>query len=100
MTTAADIGFAEMRLSKAVGVASGEDSPSLVVVLDGVSQDRRLPIIIGSTEALALSASLEGREFPRPISAPSHSRDGKGAYGIAASASCLPSADIYDGFSA
>jgi bifunctional DNase/RNase len=68
MTTAADIGFVEMRLSKAVGVASGEDSPSFVVVLDGVSQDRRLVIMIGPTEALTLSASLEGREFPRPQS--------------------------------
>ena len=51
-----------------MGVASGEDGPSFVVVLDGVSQDRRLVITIGSTEALALSASLEGREFPRPMS--------------------------------
>ena len=68
MTTAADIGFVEMRLSKAVGVAAGEDDPSFVVVLDGVSQDRHLPILIGSTEALALSASLEGREFARPMS--------------------------------
>lgn len=38
------------------------------MVLDGVSQDRHLPILIGSTEALALSASLEGREFTRPMS--------------------------------
>jgi uncharacterized protein len=68
MTTVADTGFVEMRLSKAVGVASGEDSPAFVVVLDGVSQDRHLPIMIGSTEALALSASLAEREFPRPMS--------------------------------
>ena len=66
MTTAADTGFVEMRLSKAVGVSAGEDDPSFVVVLDGVSQDRRLPITIGSAEALALSASLAGREFSRP----------------------------------
>jgi bifunctional DNase/RNase len=68
MTTAADIGFVEMRLSKAVGVSVGEDSPSFVVVLDGMSQDLRLLIMIGSAEALALSASLEGREFARPMS--------------------------------
>lgn len=68
MTTAADTGFVEMRLSKSVGVAAGEDNLSFVVVLDGVSQDRHLPILIGSTEALALSASLEGREFARPMS--------------------------------
>jgi bifunctional DNase/RNase len=68
MTTAADNGFVEMRLSKAVGVSAGEDNPSFVVVLNGVSQARQLPITIGSTEALALAASLAGREFPRPMS--------------------------------
>lgn len=68
MTTAADAGFVEMRLSKAVGVAAAGGELSFVVVLDGVSQDRHLPIMIGSTEALTLSASLEEREFARPMS--------------------------------
>jgi bifunctional DNase/RNase len=68
MTTAADIGFVEMRLGKVVGISKGEDHPSFFVVLHGVSEDRQLPILIGSTEAVALSASLTGRPFPRPMS--------------------------------
>ena len=58
MTTAADIGFVEMRLDKVVGISTEEDHPSFFVVLDGVSEDRQLPILIGDTEAIALSASL------------------------------------------
>ena len=68
MTTAADIGFVEMRLDKVVGISAGEDHASFFVVLDGVSEDRQLPILIGANEAIALSASLEGRPFPRPMS--------------------------------
>jgi len=58
MTTMTDAGFVEMRLRTAVGVRAGQDEPCSVVVLDGVSQDRRLAITIGSAEALTLSASL------------------------------------------
>ena len=68
MTTAADIGFVEMRLDKVVGISAGEDHHSFFVLLNGVSEDRQLPILIGGTEAIALSASLEGRPFPRPMS--------------------------------
>jgi bifunctional DNase/RNase len=67
MTTAADIGFVEMRLSKVAGISVGEDRPSFCVVLDAVSEDRHLPIMIGQAEALTLSASLTGTEFPRPM---------------------------------
>lgn len=68
MTTTADIGFVEMRLDKVVGISTEEDRPSFFVVLDGVSGDRHLPILIGGTEAIALEASLTGRPFPRPMS--------------------------------
>jgi len=68
MTTAADIGFVEMRLGKVAGISAEGDHPSFCVVLDGVSQDRHLPITIGQAEALTLFASLAGTEFPRPMS--------------------------------
>ena len=41
---AADAGFVEMRLGKVVGVAIAEDHPSFCVVLDAVSDERRLAI--------------------------------------------------------
>ena len=68
MTTAEDAGFVEMRLGKVVGVATAEDHPLFCVVLDAVSEDRHLPITIGQTEALNLSATLTGMEFGRPMS--------------------------------
>jgi hypothetical protein len=68
MTTAADVGFVEMRLGKVVGVSAAQDHPSFCVVLDGASEDRHLPILIGETEAVSLSFSLTGMEFPRPMS--------------------------------
>jgi bifunctional DNase/RNase len=68
MTTIADTGFAEMRLGKVVGVATAEGEASCCVVLDGVSEDRHLPIQIGQTEAFNLSATLTGEEFARPMS--------------------------------
>jgi bifunctional DNase/RNase len=69
MTAAADIGFVEMRLSKVVGVSATADDTSFCVVLDGVSDDRQLPILIGGTEAISLSASLNGTPLARPMSA-------------------------------
>ncbi len=69
MTTVADVGFVEMRLSKVVGVSAAQDDPSFCMVLEGVSQDRKLPIWIGETEALHLAATLTGVEFGRPMSA-------------------------------
>ena len=65
---AADAGFVEMRLGKVVGVATAEDHPSFCVVLDAVSDERRLAITIGETEAFNLSASLTGMVFRRPMS--------------------------------
>jgi uncharacterized protein len=67
-TAATDIGFAEMRLSKVVAVSAAQGDPSFCVVLDGVSDDRQLPIMIGGTEAIALSASLGGTQIARPMS--------------------------------
>jgi len=67
MTSVTDTGFAEMRLGKVVGVAA-EDDLSCCVVLDGVTEDRHLPIEIGQTEAFQLSATLTGEEFARPMS--------------------------------
>ena len=69
MTTVADVGFVEMRLSKVVGVSAAQDDPSFCVVLEGVSQDRKLPIWIGDTEAFHLAATLTAVEFGRPMSA-------------------------------
>jgi bifunctional DNase/RNase len=69
MATLTDVGFVEMRLSKVVALAlSPDESPSHCVVLEGVSQDRRMPIEIGSLEAFTLSASLTGLELARPMS--------------------------------
>src|SRR5260370_39730177 len=68
MTTVTDTGFVEMRLDKVVGVTQGEGEVSCCVVLDGVTEDRHLPIQIGRTEAFHLSAVLTGMEFPRPMS--------------------------------
>src|SRR5260370_39367611 len=68
MTTVTDTGFVEMRLDKVVGVTQGEGEVSCCVVLDGVTEDRHLPIQIGRTEAFHLSAVLTGTEVPRPMS--------------------------------
>src|SRR5260370_5967771 len=68
MTTVTDTGFVEMRLGKVVGVARGEGDVSCCVALDGVTEDRHLPIQIGRTEAFHLWAVRTGMEFPRPMS--------------------------------
>jgi uncharacterized protein len=68
MPAVTDTGFVEMRLGKVVGVASAPGDASCVVVLDGVSEGRHLPIQIGYTEAFNLSANLTGLENPRPMS--------------------------------
>ena len=67
MTVTAGADFVEMRLSKAVWVSVGGEEAAFVVVLDGVSTTRHLAIQIGSAEALLLSASLDGKQFPRPM---------------------------------
>jgi uncharacterized protein len=68
MPAITDTGFVEMRLRKVVGIGSAEGDVSCVVVLDGVSEDRRLQIQIGETEAFNLSCTLTGMEFARPMS--------------------------------
>jgi uncharacterized protein len=71
MTALTGTDFIEMRLSKVVAIALEDDDaaePSFFVVLDGVSADVRLPIMIGATEALHLSATLGGTQFARPMS--------------------------------
>ena len=68
MTAATDTGFMEMRLGKVVGVTTEQGDPCCFLVLDGVSEDRHLPIQIGRTEAFNLSATLTGLDFPRPMS--------------------------------
>jgi uncharacterized protein len=68
MTTVADTGFVEMRLGRVVGVMTAQGDPFACVVLDGVTEDRHLPIEIGQTEAFNLSSILTGMEFSRPMS--------------------------------
>jgi bifunctional DNase/RNase len=69
MVTPTDAGFVEMRLTKVVGLSmSPDDGPSYCIVLEGVSQDRQLPIEIGPAEAFNLSATLTGAELARPMS--------------------------------
>jgi bifunctional DNase/RNase len=67
MTTDTGIAFVEMRVSKVVGLAPGEDELVEYVVLDEVSGDRHLLIMIGRTEAFSLAATLNGIEWPRPM---------------------------------
>lgn len=67
MTSATDVGFAEMWISKVVGIDVPDDEPFLCVVLDEVAGPRKLPIQVGMTEAFDLSAALEGRTFGRPM---------------------------------
>jgi uncharacterized protein len=67
MTSLTDVDFVPMRLGKVVAVST-EDGPSFCVVLEGVTQDTRLPIWIGETEGFYLSATLTGVQFGRPMS--------------------------------
>jgi uncharacterized protein len=62
-----DTDFVPMRLGKVRGVSAERDKPSFVVVLTAEDSDQRLPILIGSAEALTLSARLNGTELPRPM---------------------------------
>jgi bifunctional DNase/RNase len=61
MTTAADVGYFEMRIAKVVGLAATERELFRYVVLQEVSGDRRLAIKIGWAEAVSLAAHLMGR---------------------------------------
>lgn len=66
MVAATDVGFARMRVSKAVVLDDGDGSWEFVVLneLDG---DRRLVIQIGSAEAFALAGSLGEVAWGRPM---------------------------------
>jgi uncharacterized protein len=64
---ALDTGCIRMRLGKVRGVSTEPDNPTFVVVLTAEGSDQRLPILIGPTEAMTLSARLNGTEFPRPM---------------------------------
>jgi len=68
MATPTDVGFVEMRLAKVVSLAvSPDEDPSCFIVLDGVAQDRQLPIEIGPVEGFTLAAALTGFELARPM---------------------------------
>jgi hypothetical protein len=66
MTSLTDVDFVPMRFGKAVAVDT-EDGGSFYVVLEGVTEDARLPIAIGGTEGFYLSAALTGVQFGRPM---------------------------------
>jgi uncharacterized protein len=66
MTSLTDAGFMPMRLGKVVALAD-QDRHSFYVVLEGVTQDVLLPILIGKMEAFYLAATLTGVRFGRPM---------------------------------
>jgi uncharacterized protein len=67
MTTATAVGYVEMRIAKVVGLATAEDEPFFCVVLEEVSGDRQLAILIAQPEAFSLAARLGGIAWPRPM---------------------------------
>jgi bifunctional DNase/RNase len=67
MTTAAGVGFIEMRISKVVAVGRPDDDIVECIVLDEARGDRHLVIAVGSPEAFSLAAILGGTEWRRPM---------------------------------
>jgi len=67
MTTAAGVGFVEMRISKVVAVGRPDDDIVECIVLDEARGDRHLVIAVGSPEAFSLAAILGGTEWRRPM---------------------------------
>ena len=69
MASLTEAGFVEMRFGKVVGFGPGSlsEGTSYCVVLEGTSPDIHLPIEIGETEAVTLSATLTGVQFARPM---------------------------------
>jgi uncharacterized protein len=67
MTTATAVGYVEMRITKAVGLATAGDQLFHYVVLEEVAGDRQLAIEIGQSEAFSLAAHLGGIEWRRPM---------------------------------
>ena len=66
MTPATEVGYVEMRIAKAVGLAA-DDELFDYVVLEEVAGDRHLVIEIGQPEAFSLAARLGGITLPRPM---------------------------------
>ena len=67
MTTATAVGYVEMRITKAVGLATAGDQLFHYVVLEEVAGDRQLAIEIGQSEAFSLAARLGGIAWRRPM---------------------------------
>jgi uncharacterized protein len=67
MTTATAVGHVEMRIAKVVGLGAAQDQPSFYVVLEEVSGDRQLAILIAQPEAFSLAARLGGVAWRRPM---------------------------------
>ena len=57
-------GMVEVRVS---GLKVDDRARSMVVLLQEVTGDRKLPIWIGHTEAGAIAMALAGRKFERPL---------------------------------
>jgi len=66
MTTAAAVGYVEMRIAKVVGLAADDESFDYVV-LEEVAGDQQFAISIGDAEAFSLAAHLRGIEWRRPM---------------------------------
>ena len=68
MPVVTDTGFVPMRVSKvtALGRVAGDDI-AYYVVLDELDGDRHLVILIGQEQALGLASTLDGKEWPRPM---------------------------------
>ena len=66
MTPATEVGYVEMRIAKAVGLAA-DDELFDYVVLEEVAGDRQFAISIGDAEAFSLAARLGGIEWRRPM---------------------------------
>jgi uncharacterized protein len=67
MATATEVGYAETRIAKVVGLATAEDEPFYFVVLEEVAGDRHFAIAIGHAEAFSLAARLGGIAWRRPM---------------------------------
>jgi bifunctional DNase/RNase len=67
MTTATAVGYVEMRIAKVVGLSGADDEPFFYVVLEELSGDRQLAILIAQPEAFSLAARLGGIAWPRPM---------------------------------
>jgi uncharacterized protein len=67
MTTATEAGYVEMRIAKAVGLAAAEHELYQYVVLEEMAGDRHLAIEIGQAEAVSLTAHLDRKQWPRPM---------------------------------